>query len=76
MTLESNTETLAGHLYEEYCDAVGGVAFNGEPLPKWKEFRADPSKQKQSDGWIAVSKMVIRVTEDVVISEDALRASF
>ena len=48
-------EAIAGNLYEEYCAQVGGVAFNGDPLPKWKEFRADPAKQKQSDAWVAVA---------------------
>ncbi len=46
----------AGLLYDAYCAAVGGVAFNGDPLPDWQTFRADPAKQKQSDAWIAVAR--------------------
>ncbi len=48
-------EQTAGRLYEAYCAAVGGKAFNGDPLPDWATFRFDPSKQKQSDAWITVA---------------------
>lgn len=45
----------AGMLYERYCVAVGGKAFNGDPLQTWVEFSADPNKQKQVDGWLQVA---------------------
>lgn len=48
-------ENLAEILYETYCREVGGKAFNGDPLPDWRTFRADPSKSKQSGAWIAVA---------------------
>ena len=51
-----NIEDIAGKLYEEYCNQVGGKAFNGDDLPKWKEFRADVSKRKQSDAWVTVAE--------------------
>ncbi len=54
-----DSETVAEQLYETYCAAVGGTAFNGYPLPKWAEFRADPSKQKQSDAWVAAGAKAI-----------------
>ena len=47
MSIEDNADLL----YSAYCKAVGGVAFNGDPLPEWTEFAADPSKQKQADAW-------------------------
>lgn len=47
-------ESHAAFLYDTYCRAVGGVAHDGALLPDWKTFRADPSKQKQSDAWIRV----------------------
>jgi len=50
---------FAGKLYEEYCKAVGGKAFNGDPLPDWKTFSTDPSKQKQSNAWIVVAKTAV-----------------
>lgn len=37
--------------YTEYCEAVGGKAWNGDPLPTWEEFKADPAKQKQVAAW-------------------------
>lgn len=48
---DEQTLKLAEILYDTYCKAVGGVAFNGDPLPGWKEFRADPKKTKQADAW-------------------------
>jgi len=51
-----NNEQLAGQLYEIYCKAVGGVAFNGDPLPSWDEFKNDPAKSKQANAWREVAK--------------------
>jgi len=48
-------EAFAGILYEAYCAQVGGKAFNGDPLPSWEVFRADPTKKKQSDAWMVVA---------------------
>ncbi len=54
--MNKNTiEIAAGQLYQTYCDAVGGVAFNGDPLPSWEEFAADENKTKQADAWRAVA---------------------
>lgn len=49
-------EEIAEELYETYCEFVGGKAWNGDPLPEWSVFRADPKKRLQSEGWIAVAK--------------------
>jgi len=46
---------LAGEMYTAYSTAVGGKAFNGDPLPDWRTFRADPEKQKQALAWIAAA---------------------
>ena len=54
-------EVLAGKLYEHYCKHVGGIAFNGDPLPTWAEFRADVSKKKQSDAWVAVADLALAI---------------
>lgn len=48
-------DEIAGVLYGVYCVEVGGKAFNGDPLPDWREFGADPKKKLQSDGWRAVA---------------------
>lgn len=42
---------LAKKLYDTYCEAVGGVAYNGDKLPNSAEFFNDDSKQKQADAW-------------------------
>ena len=47
----------AKQLYTAYCAAVGGVAFNGDPLPSWEAFEADPKKAMQVAGWIAVANV-------------------
>lgn len=44
-------KTLAAIIYAEYCEAVGGKAFNGDPLPDWQSFRSDQSKKRQADAW-------------------------
>lgn len=54
----SSTEIRASQLYEVYCAAVGGRAFNGDPLPHWTAFRSDPAKKKQSDAWLEVARVV------------------
>jgi len=54
--MPEETEKVAGELYEAYCKAVGGKAFNGDPLPSWEDFRKDTSKRTQSDGWIIVAE--------------------
>jgi hypothetical protein len=46
----------ANTAYTAYCRAVGGVAFNGDPLPTWEEFSSDDSKQKQVNAWIEVAR--------------------
>ncbi len=46
---------LAKVLYTTYCEAVGNVAYDGRPLPKWEEFCTDPQKKKQVLGWMAAA---------------------
>lgn len=46
-------------LYDIYTAAVGGKAFNGDPLPGGKDFMSDPAKQKQADAWRAVAAHVL-----------------
>ena len=49
---------IAKLLYETYCAAVGGKAFNGDPLPAWDEFAADEKKKLQSDAWLKTAEAV------------------
>jgi hypothetical protein len=55
-------ESLAGRLYDTYCLSVGGLAFNGDPLPKWDAFREDPAKRKQSEAWIHSAAEAMRIS--------------
>jgi hypothetical protein len=55
----NQTEAIAEMLYSTYSNAVGGKAFNGDTLPDWQTFRNDPSKVKQTTGWIACAEAVI-----------------
>lgn len=50
---------MGAKLYEAYCGAVGGVAFNGDPLPSWEEFSADESKEKQAAAWCEVGRQAL-----------------
>ena len=59
--MRSESEELAEHLYQTYCHNVGGKAFNGDPLPSWKEFQADPKKRIQSEAWIATAVRAIEL---------------
>ncbi len=56
-----DTEQIAGQLYEAYSIAVGGKAWNNDPLPDWKTFRADPAKKKQSDAWVVVAQKALEL---------------
>lgn len=55
----SNTELAAEIAYTHYCNAVGGKAFNGDPLPSWQEFQGDPMKQVQAQGWRIAAEAVL-----------------
>jgi hypothetical protein len=50
-------EELARLAWIRYCAAVGGKAFNGNPLPSWHELG-----ELQKAGWIAA---VQGVTEEL-----------
>jgi hypothetical protein len=59
----SKKEQLAHKMYDDYCEAVGGKAFNGDPLPKSQEFFSDPNKTKQSNAWIVAAETAIDFLE-------------
>ena len=52
---------LAMALYDEYCDKVGGKAYDGRPLPTAKEFFADDTKAKQALGWMAAASKALEL---------------
>jgi len=57
----SKKEQLAYAMYDDYCEAVGGKAFNGDSLPKSDEFFNDPSKTKQSNAWLVAADTAVRI---------------
>lgn len=52
-------EVLARLMYDDYCVAVGGKAFNGDALPGSEEFFTDPSKEKQATAWCVAADTAI-----------------
>lgn len=50
-----DADYIARELYNAYCAAAGGVAYNGDTLPDWETFKNDPTKKLQYEGWIAVA---------------------
>lgn len=50
---------VASIFYTEYCRAVGGKAFNGDPLPSWEKFATDVSKRKQAFAYLKATASVI-----------------
>jgi len=59
---------IASMLYTEYCIAVGGLAFNGDPLPSWEDFSNDPGKEKQANAWRVVAEKSLSVTDSRITS--------
>lgn len=52
-------QELAAGLYSVYCQAVGGKAYDGKPLPTAEEFFNDPTKQTQAQAWVKVANAVL-----------------
>lgn len=51
-------------LYDVYTMAVGGLAYDGKPLPSGEEFFEDPTKKKQQLGWLAVAAVAMEDDEE------------
>lgn len=56
-----NEELIAQELYTAYCNAVGGKAFNGDPLPSWEEFSNDENKQLQANAWRKAAERMFEI---------------
>jgi hypothetical protein len=63
-------DEMAEKMYTKYCEAVGGKAFNGDPLPAWKDFVSDEKKLKQVVAWREVAKLFATDYEHVTREED------
>lgn len=55
-----NAKPYAQELYSAYCAAVGGKAYNGQPLPSAQEFWDDPTKTAQAKAWEAVAEKAMK----------------
>lgn len=58
---EKQVKELAVRLYDVYCAAVGGKAWDGRPLPTGAEFFADETKAKQAEGWMAAASKALEL---------------
>jgi hypothetical protein len=58
----ANSEDLARVAYTTYCAAVGGVSYNGDPLPSWEQQRGRED-QKIPDAWVAAANAVVAELE-------------
>ena len=61
-----NRNTVAAELYTTYCAAVGGVNFNGDPLPTWDEFSTDEGKAKQVNAWLAMADAALEPVKSLL----------
>jgi hypothetical protein len=52
--MESNGKCF----YVDYCDAVGNVNFQGNPLPTWEELQED-----RQVGWNALAKRYVKIDD-------------
>lgn len=65
--VDEYTEAQARSMYDDYCAAVGGTAFNGDPLPPASEFFEDPAKQKQANAWrVTAAHAIDRIGMDTL----------
>lgn len=53
--LYHTVETIAREMYDTYCLAVGGKAYDGRPLPSSAAFFDAPDKNTQADAWRAAA---------------------
>jgi hypothetical protein len=58
----------AGELYTAYCEAVGGKAHDGQPLPAWSDFYNDDTKRKQVRAWMFVASQVGEREDEIMAS--------
>ena len=72
--MEMEREELAREIYDTYCAAVGGKAFNGDRLPPWGVFQSDPAKRKQAEAWMTVADKAAALLEDEIADKLAADA--
>lgn len=59
LTKCDSLEASAQAAWTAYSSAVGGKAFNGDPLPTWEVMVADPNKKHLVAGWRAAANAAV-----------------
>ena len=52
----TDINSLGQVAFEAYCTAVGGLTFDGKPIPGWNELHGD--RLKVQGGWEAAAQAV------------------
>jgi hypothetical protein len=58
LSIDDNELENAQKLFEAYTIAVGGIAYNGEPIPGW-----DKISEKARNGWVAAWNEALRLID-------------
>lgn len=61
----ATVDQAAQAAYDAYTQAVGGVAFNGDPLPDWETQRI--RNPRIADAWRAAALAVAKAATDLVL---------
>ena len=73
-SMMADVESYAEVFYTKYCESVGGKAFNGDPLPTWKDFVADPRKRLQASAYLtAAAALAAKIFERYPSGEHYLK---
>lgn len=67
----ATVDQAAEAAYEAYTTAVGGVAFNGDPLPDWATQRQ--RNPRIADAWRAAALAAVSTTLNANVFPDAGR---
>lgn len=62
---KTDHEAIVFVAWDAYKKAVGGRAFNGDPLPDWDEMANDQSKSVQAWAWRDAIKAAIMAYEEL-----------
>lgn len=59
--MENPDIALGRAAFEAYCLSVGGLTYDGKPIPGWSDPRMT---QVVRDGWIAAALQIVKIIED------------
>lgn len=58
-------KSLGQIAYDAYCKSRNWKAFNGDPLPKWKDMKKDPKRADLIPSWEAAGKAVLEASYNI-----------